>query len=146
MQSPFLVQHSNPIDLSSGLLLQSIGQPDPGGTSDALCSFDFPTVDDVSIANVYSPQPRNSLLHSALNSPTVSRRSPSVASTKPLSPDDLAHDNSRFAKVVKAFLSIEDINKRTVPEIAKRVNTMYAGQYSDFEAVKVSEWRYLSTL
>lgn len=57
--------------------------------------------------------------------------------TKPLAVEDLLHDNSRFAKVVKAFLSIEDQESRTVPEIAKRVSDMYTGQYADFEGVKV---------
>lgn len=57
--------------------------------------------------------------------------------TRPLTVEDLLHDNSRFAKVVKAFLSIEDQENRTVPEIAKRVSEMYAGQYADFEGVKV---------
>ncbi|EJD02065.1 uncharacterized protein FOMMEDRAFT_20854, partial [Fomitiporia mediterranea MF3/22] len=56
--------------------------------------------------------------------------------TKPLTVEDLLHDNSRFAKVVKAFLSIEDAENRTVPEIAKRVSEMYTGQYADFEGVK----------
>ncbi|KAL5514802.1 hypothetical protein ACEPAG_2118 [Sanghuangporus baumii] len=56
--------------------------------------------------------------------------------TRPLTVEDLLHDNSRFAKVVKAFLSIEDQENRTVPEIAKRVSEMYAGQYADFEGVK----------
>ena len=58
--------------------------------------------------------------------------------SKPLSLEDLTYDSSRFAKVVKAFLSIEDEKMRTVPEIAKRVDEMFPGQYSDFEGVKVS--------
>ena len=57
--------------------------------------------------------------------------------SKPLQVEDLLHDHSRFAKVVKAFLSIEVPEARTVPEISKRVSEMYAGQYPDFEAVKV---------
>ena len=59
--------------------------------------------------------------------------------SKPLTVEELEHDNSRFAKVVKAFLSIEDPESRTVPEIAKRVSDMYAGQYDDFEGVKVTK-------
>lgn len=57
---------------------------------------------------------------------------------KPVSLEELTHDNSRFAKVVKAFLSIDDEENRTVPEIAKKVGELYSGQYADFETVKVS--------
>lgn len=59
-------------------------------------------------------------------------------SSKPLTVEDLVHDKSRFAKVVKAFLSIEDESRRTVPEIAKRVDEMHPNRYNDFESVKVS--------
>lgn len=74
--------------------------------------------------------------------PRVDRRN-----AKPLTIEELAHDNSRFAKVVKAFLSIEEPESRTVPEIAKRVSEMYAGQYADFEGVKVitSFWESVLT-
>lgn len=57
---------------------------------------------------------------------------------KPVTMEELTHDNSRFAKVVKAFLSIHDEENRTVPEIAKKVGELYSGQYADFETVKVS--------
>lgn len=57
---------------------------------------------------------------------------------KPVTLEELTHDNSRFAKVVKAFLSIHDEENRTVPEIAKKVGELYSGQYADFETVKVS--------
>ena len=59
--------------------------------------------------------------------------------TKPVTMEELAHDNSRFAKVVKAFLSIPEEENRTVPEIAKKVDELYSGQYADFETVKVSD-------
>lgn len=60
------------------------------------------------------------------------------ARTKPVTVEELTHDNSRFAKVVKAFLSIHEEESRTVPEIAKKVGELYSGQYADFETVKVS--------
>lgn len=66
-----------------------------------------------------------------------SRATVTQRNSKPLQVEELLHDHSRFAKVVKAFLSIEVPEARTVPEISKRVDEMYAGQYTDFEAVKV---------
>lgn len=69
--------------------------------------------------------------------PKKARTSVTQRNSKPLQVEDLLHDHSRFAKVVKAFLSIEVPEARTVPEISKRVSEMYAGQYPDFEAVKV---------
>ena len=69
--------------------------------------------------------------------PKKSRSTVTQRNSKPLQVEELLHDHSRFAKVVKAFLSIEVPEARTVPEISKRVDEMYAGQYSDFEAVKV---------
>ncbi|KAH8112237.1 hypothetical protein DFH11DRAFT_514787 [Phellopilus nigrolimitatus] len=68
--------------------------------------------------------------------PTLRKPRADKRNSKPITVEDLAHDNSRFAKVVKAFLSIEDPESRTVPEIAKRVGDLYAGQYADFEGVK----------
>lgn len=65
------------------------------------------------------------------------KRPEKVRTAKPLTTEELEHDNSRFARVVKALLSIEDHTKRTVPEIAKAVQDMYPGRYADFEAVKV---------
>lgn len=70
-------------------------------------------------------------MHMSMKKPRVDKRN-----SKPLTVEELEHDNSRFAKVVKAFLSIEDPESRTVPEIAKRVSDMYSGQYADFEGVK----------
>jgi hypothetical protein len=70
--------------------------------------------------------------------PKKSRTGLSQRNSKPLCVEDLLHDHSRFAKVVKAFLSIDAPEERTVPEISKRVGELYAGQYPDFEAVKVS--------
>lgn len=65
---------------------------------------------------------------------------------KPVTMEELTHDNSRFAKVVKAFLSIHDEENRTVPEIAKKVGELYSGQYADFETVKVSRDIFLRVL
>ncbi|KAI5118942.1 hypothetical protein M0805_006288 [Coniferiporia weirii] len=69
--------------------------------------------------------------------PSIIKRSRAdKRNSKPLTVQDLTHDNSRFAKVVKAFLSIEEQENRTVPEIAKKVSELCAGQYADFEGVK----------
>lgn len=57
---------------------------------------------------------------------------------KPLTLKDLAHDDSRFAKVVMAFMSISDEKRRTVTEIAKQVSVLFPEKYGDFEYVKVS--------
>lgn len=78
--------------------------------------------------------------HAHEKAASTSTRKPRIdrRNSKPLTVEELAHDNSRFAKVVKAFLSIEEPESRTVPEIAKRVSEMYAGQYADFEGVKVN--------
>ncbi|KLO15546.1 hypothetical protein SCHPADRAFT_260806 [Schizopora paradoxa] len=64
------------------------------------------------------------------------KRPEKVRTAKPLTIEELEHDNSRFARVVKALYSIEDHTKRTVPEIAKAVHDAYPGRYADFEAVK----------
>jgi hypothetical protein len=56
---------------------------------------------------------------------------------KPLTLKDLTHDDSRFAKVVMAFVSISDEKRRTVTEIAKQVSVLYPDKYADFEYVKV---------
>lgn len=61
-------------------------------------------------------------------------------SSKPLTLEELVGEDSRFSKVVQAFCSIEEENKRTVPEIAKRVNEKFQlipKHYEDFEGVKV---------
>lgn len=60
-----------------------------------------------------------------------------IRTAKPLSLNDLEHDDSRFAKVVRAFFAIEDEKERTVPEIAKAVDRLNPGRYPDFESVKV---------
>lgn len=65
------------------------------------------------------------------------KRPEKIRTAKPITMEELEHDNSRFARVVKALLSIQDPTKRTVPEIAKAVQDMYPGRYADFEAVKV---------
>lgn len=57
--------------------------------------------------------------------------------SKPLTLKDLAHDDSRFAKVVMAFVSISDEKRRTVTEIAKQVSVLFPEKYGDFEYVKV---------
>ena len=80
------------------------------------------------------PSDDHQSIHMSMKKQRVDKRN-----SKPLTVEELEHDNSRFAKVVKAFLSIEDPESRTVPEIAKRVSDMYAGQYADFEGVKVTK-------
>ncbi|TDL26753.1 hypothetical protein BD410DRAFT_895360 [Rickenella mellea] len=81
----------------------------------------------------------NGLLCSPYTDHVDTRQKPRDEKTrisKPLTVEDLEHDNSRFAKVVKAFLSITDQNRRTVPEIARSVAEMFPDRYADLEGVK----------
>lgn len=78
-----------------------------------------------------SPGPPNI---SKCNAQTQDHRKPGA---KPVTLKELAQDDSRFAKVVMAFMSISDEKRRTVSEIAKQVSALFPEKYGDFEYVKV---------
>lgn len=60
-----------------------------------------------------------------------------IRMVKPLTWEELEHDESRLGRVARALVSVEDHANRTVDKIAKKFHEMYPDRYPDFKTVVV---------